>query len=265
MQGISVENLSCSYGTHLVLRDVSFALSEREVLSVLGPNGSGKSTLFKCILGALTPTEGSITVDGEAVAGMQESVLAERIAYIPQSTRPAFGYTVLDIVLMGMIRKMKVFSQPTRAQEEEARSVLSSLGMEGLAERSFGKISGGEQQLVLIARALAQGARYILMDEPTSALDYGNQARVLDRVRALAGSGYGVLISTHNPQHALNYADRMIALKNGGILAEGRPEEVMEEGLIKALYGVEARLVETDSGRAVVPVMTYEDQQTGGV
>lgn len=255
MQGIHVQNISFSYGEKRVLTDVSFALSNHEVLSVLGPNGSGKSTLFKCILGALTPSKGSITVDGESISDMSALSLAEKIAYIPQISRPAFGYTVLDVVLMGMSRKMKVFARPTLMQEEEALQVLASLGMQEARDHDFSKISGGEQQLVLIARALAQKANYILMDEPTSALDYGNQARVLERVRALSLSGFGILISTHNPQHAMSYSDRMIALKKGGIIAEGKPKDVLDASLIETLYGVRAELVQSTSGRAIVPVI----------
>jgi len=253
---LSVQNLSFAYGERQVLSDISFTLEKGDFLSVLGPNGVGKSTLFRCILGLLHGYSGKITSDGEELSSMSKRELSRRIAYIPQINKPAFGYTVLDMVLMGTTRQLSPFAQPHRAQVMQAMEALRRVDAEHLAERDFTHLSGGEQQLVLIARAIAQQAGILVMDEPTSALDYGNQLRVLKLVRELAGEGYAVLLSTHNPQHALTFATRILALSGGRVAALGAPQDVLTREIVSSLYGVEVAFADTQGGRVLVPMMT---------
>lgn len=253
---LSVQNLSFSYGERQVLSDISFTLEKGEFLSVLGPNGVGKSTLFKCILGLLNGYSGKITSGGEELSSMSKRELSRRIAYIPQINRPAFGYTVLDMVLMGTTRQLSPFAQPHRAQVMQALAALERVGAAHLAERDFTHLSGGEQQLVLIARAIAQQAAILVMDEPTSALDYGNQLRVLNLVRELSKEGYAVLLSTHNPQHALTFASRILALSCGRVAALGAPQDVLTRDIVSSLYGVDVTFADTEGGRVLVPLMT---------
>ena len=177
------------------------------------------------------------------------------MAYIPQINRPAFDYSVLDTVLMGAARNVGVFSQPGREETAQAMEALERVGAAHLARRGFMHLSGGEQQLVLVARALAQKAEILVMDEPTSALDYGNQLRVLQLVRQLASEGYGVLLSTHNPQHALTFATRILALSEGRVAALGAPGEVLTEDMIHRLYGVRAAFADTAAGRVIAPII----------
>ena len=256
---LCVQNLGFSYGGAPVLSDVSFTLERGEFLSVLGPNGVGKSTLFRCILGLLHGYSGMISSDGEDLRALSRRETAKRIAYIPQINRPAFGYSVLDTVLMGTTRQLSAFAQPGAAQVRLAREALSRVGAAHLEARDFTHISGGEQQLVLIARAIAQQADMLVMDEPTSALDFGNQLRVLRLVRELAAEGYGVLLSTHNPQHALTFATRILALSGGRVAALGEPQDVLTGELIERLYGVRAALADTPGGCVIVPVMDAPD------
>ena len=255
---LEIRNLSFAYGDHRVLEDVSFTLDKGEFLSVLGPNGVGKSTLFRCILGRLDGYGGAITSGGDDLKKMPRREAARRMAYIPQIHTPTFSYTVLDTVLMGTARQLSPFAQPGRAQMEQAMAALERVGAAHLAQRDFPRLSGGEQQLVLLARALAQQAEILIMDEPTSALDYGNQLRVLELVRELAGEGYGVLLSTHNPQHALTFATKTLALLGGRVAALGRPDEALTPELIFALYGVDVIFAETPAGRVLVPVTAGE-------
>ncbi|MBE5799728.1 MAG: ABC transporter ATP-binding protein [Clostridiales bacterium] len=252
---LEIHNLSFAYGNHPVLEDVSFGLDKGDFLSVLGPNGVGKSTLFRCILGRLNDYSGSITSDGDDLRTLPRREAARRLAYIPQIHTPTFSYTVLDTVLMGTARQLSPFAQPGRAQSEKAMQALERVGAAHLAQRDFTRLSGGEQQLVLVARAIAQQADILIMDEPTSALDYGNQLRVLQLVRELAGEGYGVLLSTHNPQHALTFATRTLALCGGRVAALGRPEDVLTPELVSQLYGVDVMFAETPAGRVLVPMM----------
>ena len=251
---LDVQDLSFSYGPRLVLRGVCLQAQPGELLFVLGANGAGKTTLFRCILGLLPGYGGQIRVDGQSIAGLSARALAQKVAYIPQSHHPAFPYSVMDMVLMGTNHRLAPFASPGRAERQLAMEALETLGIADYASRSFQRLSGGEQQLVLIARALAQQARILLMDEPTSALDFGNQVRVLERAAALANQGYTILISCHNPQHAMLYAQRVVALHDGRIVADGPPADALDEGLMQRLYGVPARFVRTGDGILIAPL-----------
>ena len=246
---IEVKHLSFSYGKRQVLKDVSFSVGKGRLLSVLGPNGVGKSTLFRCILGLLHGFQGEITVDGVSVSALGARELARKVAYIPQSNYPAFQYSVFDMVLMGTTAQSRAFSPPGPKQEAAAREALERLDIGHLADRSYTRLSGGERQLVLIARALAQQSPVLLMDEPTANLDYGNQIRVLTKVRALADAGYTIVQSTHNPEQSYLFSHQILAMKDGQVLSHGTPDEVMNEDLIKALYGIDAEVVPLRDGR----------------
>ncbi len=251
---IEVQGLHFQFGTHAVLNGVDFSAQSGALLAVLGPNGAGKSTLFRCVLGLLKGYTGTVLVDGDLSTQLSARELAHRIAYIPQSRGPAFHYTVLEMVLMGTTHRVSMLSAPSRHETEVAMAALARMGIADFAQKNFAKLSGGEQQLVLIARALAQRSKTLLLDEPTSALDYGNQAHVMEQVRSLADDGYTVMLSTHNPQHALWYADTVLALLDGKTAAFGAPEDVLDEALIRRLYGVSISLITTDDGeRLIVP------------
>lgn len=250
---LSCEKISFSYGGHNVLKEVSFSAREGDFLAVLGPNGVGKSTLFRCILGIISSYKGSIKIDGTDIRSLSKREMARRIAYIPQIHRPTFGYTVLDTVLMGTARQVGTFSQPKKHQLEIAWDAMGQLGIEALADRNFAHLSGGEQQLVLVARAIAQQADILVMDEPTSSLDYGNQLRVLQKVKGLSERGYTVLLSTHNPQHVLTFAEGLLALADGCVAAFGKPEDTMTAELMRKLYNINVDFMEAPCGKVIVP------------
>ena len=217
---IDVRNLSFAYGKRQVLRQVSFRTSPGQLVAVLGPNGAGKSTLFRCILGFLPRYRGEIALCGHDLRSLDRRRLARLAAYIPQSSAPVYNYTVRDTVLMGA----DPFHGPGPSQQETADRVLETLGIRDLADRGINEISGGERQLALIARAMAQQAKILLMDEPTASLDYGNQFRLLRQVRQLADSGYTVLLSTHNPEHSFRFATDVLVLREGLRPGGGDPD-----------------------------------------
>lgn len=249
---IDVRGLSFSYGASPVLRGLTFTVEEVGLTALLGCNGAGKTTLFRCMLGLLPGYEGSLTLDGREIRRYGARELAQRIAWIPQSPNLTFSYSALDMVLMGTTGQLGPFSSPGERQRRIALEAMEHLGIAHLAKRGFLHLSGGERQLVLIARALAQQAKVLLMDEPCASLDFGNQSRVMAQARELAHSGYTVIMSTHHPQHALSYADRVIALSGGRLLRSGTPEAVMDAELMRTLYGIETAFVDSPVGKIVV-------------
>lgn len=254
---LNVQKLSFAYGDKTTLSDITFEAAAGTRIAVLGPNGAGKSTLFRCILGLLPRYDGTIRMSGGDIRTMTAAELARCAAYIPQSTAPVFDYTVLEMVLMGMTGQIGPFSGPGKRQAEQVQVVLQSLGIDSLASRCFSKISGGERQLALVARAMVQGAKLLIMDEPTANLDFGNQHLVLGQMERLAREGYMVLFSTHNPDHALSCADQVLVLREGRMLAYGTAEDVITAELLTELYGVKVCLERSQadpSRRICVPL-----------
>jgi len=253
---IEVKNVRFSYGSIDVLHGVNFTADSGDLVAVLGPNGVGKSTLFRCMLGFLKPREGEVLLHGRDIYAMSHIDVAKEIAYIPQSASPAFNYTVLDTVLMGMTNQIGTFQTPKKEHRDKAMAALESLGIAELADRGTNRISGGERQLVLLARSLVQDARILIMDEPTANLDYGNSFRVMQRIETLGAAGYTVIFSTHEPNQAFRYATRVLALSGGTVLADGVPGEVLTEETLSSLYriGVAVRGVEVDGAEIKLSV-----------
>ena len=240
--GLVVENLTFSYRCFPVLKGVDFSVEAGNLVCMLGKNGAGKSTLFRCILGLLKGYQGKITVDGVDLRTLKEKDMARKIAYIPQNHDQAFAFSVLDMVMMGTTSSLQGFQNPGKEQREAAFDALKTMRIEAMAERSYAHLSGGEQQLVLIARAIAQQAGILIMDEPCANLDYGNQARVMEELKRLSREGYLIVQSTHSPDQAFLYADQAAVLSDGVIRAFGKPEEVLTEALLEAMYGIPVRL-----------------------
>ena len=200
---IEGRDLTIGYPDHTVGRGLDVALSTGEVLALLGPNGGGKTTLLKTLLGLLKPKAGEVRLGDKPLDEYTVRERARVIAYVPQVHIGTFAFTVETVVLMGRTAHGNLFSRPTTHDRTVAHSVLERFGISGLANRPYTMISGGERQLVLLARALAQEPRFIVLDEPTASLDFGNQGKVMNEIRALAKSGHGVLFTTHDPNHAL--------------------------------------------------------------
>lgn len=250
---LSVRDLSFAYRKTPVLDRITFTADAGELLAILGPNGVGKTTLFRCILGEQKRCTGAIELDGTDARTLSARETARRIAYIPQAHPAAFPFPVFDTVLMGTTHRLSPLSSPGAAEEALAEAAMEKLGILSLRERAFDTLSGGEQQLVYVARALAQQAKILLMDEPTASLDVGNRQKVLSVARSLAGEGYTVLLSTHEPQQALDFADRVLALHEGRVAALGPTRETLTEALLETLYGTRVHMLDTEYGRVVLP------------
>lgn len=238
---LEVKDLSFSYGGRLVLSDISLKAEKGEFVSVLGCNGAGKSTLFKCILGILSAYSGTVSVDGQDTRTLSVREMAQRIAYIPQMSASAFNYSVEDIVLMGTTAGLNSLHSPRREEKRRAEEAMERMGISDLRQRCFHHLSGGERQLTVIARALAQQAKILLFDEPCSALDFGKRFRILSEAKSLADDGYIVIQTTHDPEGAYLFSDRIIALRDGKVYAQGTPGEVITAENIRELYGVSTK------------------------
>jgi iron complex transport system ATP-binding protein len=245
---LSGHNLTIGYRDRVVGSHLDIALRPGEVLALLGPNGGGKTTLLKTLLGLLPPRRGEVRLDDRPLASYTARERARRIAYVPQSHATTFAFAVETVVLMGRTAHGSLFSRPTAADRAIAARMLERFGIAHLADRPCTNISGGERQLTLLARALAQEPQFVVLDEPTASLDFGNQGRVMHEIRALGASGKGVLFTTHDPNHAMRAADRAFLLRKGARIADGEVRAVLNRAQLEALYGAKLAVFEDRDG-----------------
>lgn len=271
---LEARDLSIGHGHVLISTGLDLTIAPGEILCLLGPNGCGKTTLFRTLLGLLPALGGTVLLNGQPITAMTRARIARAIAYVPQAHAPPFPFEVLEVVLMGRTARLGPFAQPGKADRAAAVDALRQLGIQDLAHRDYSRLSGGQRQLVLIARALAQEAGLIVMDEPTASLDFGNRVQVLAQVERLARSaatqGRGVILSTHDPDQAFALNARVLLLHGGGVLADGVAADVLTESNLSAVYGLPVTVETTSSGRKVclpspgqsAPSMTSEALKT---
>lgn len=241
-----------AYRGRIVLQGANLSLRPGEVVSLLGANGAGKSTLLRILLGLLRPDAGEICLAGRNLAAYPRRALARQLAYVPQVHATPFPYTVNQVVMMGRLPGSGYFHRTGAQDRDIVVAALARLGITHLAARPYTEVSGGERQLTLIARALAQGSRLLVMDEPATGLDYGNQISLLELLRSLAADGYGILKTTHHPDHALASSHRVALLREGRIEVDGPPAEVLTADCLSRLYGVPVAPQRVPDGRLVI-------------
>lgn len=243
---LAVENLTGGYGSRVVIEGVNLTVEPGTILCLLGPNGVGKTTLFKTMLGLLPAMSGQVTVGGQNLAELSRPQIARLVGYVPQSQQTPFAFKALDVVLMGRTARIGAFGAPGLQDREAAMAALDTLGAAKLAKRAFTTLSGGERQMVMIARALAQEPTFVMLDEPTAALDFGNQVRVLDQIVRLSESGIGVVMTTHAPDHAFLCEADAALITGPSTIQRGPVADVLTEENLSAAYGVPVRVTTSE-------------------
>ncbi|MTC59808.1 ATP-binding cassette domain-containing protein [Providencia rustigianii] len=239
MSILTLNNLAIGYHHHAIIENINLSLPEGAITCLLGANGCGKTTLMRTLLGLLPAIQGEIRLQGKSLNGLKPRDIAKVIAYVPQAHDTPFSFSVTDMVIMGLTPHRSVFSLPREKEQIAAMQQLQQLGIDHLRERLYSTLSGGEKQLVLIARALIQKPKLLIMDEPAASLDFGNQIRLLQQIENLKQHGMTVLMSTHHPQHAAAIADHVVLLDRQQQARHGSAQSMLTLTNLAELYNID--------------------------
>ncbi len=260
-EGIRIEEVCMAYGSSRVLDAVSLSIRKGSVVTIVGPNGCGKTTLLKIINKLMKPDHGHVFVEGKEISSLPAHRLARIMGYVPQGHKISFPFKVRDVVMTGRMPYIPVFSSPKSKDIERVEQALALVGISGLADQAYTQISGGERQLVMIARAMVQQPSVLLLDEPTSYLDFKNQIQTLKMVKEISRSKEVTVIMTlHDPNHALMFSDDVVLLRKlngsreGNVISFGSPDEVMTPKNIQAAYGVQVEIVHVKGRKILMPL-----------
>lgn len=253
MTRLQAEALSYRIDHREILKGISLTVNAGDNIALLGANGAGKSTLLRILLGLIVPSSGQVSLEGRPLTTLNRRAIARQLAYVPQSHVPGFPFSVSHVVGQGRLPAVGLMHAPNRADQAVVEQALSDLGIAHLAARTYTDLSGGERQLVLIARALVQRAQVLVLDEPITGLDYGHQLRLLRLLDTLALQGLSIVSSTHRPDQALASANRTWVLHDGQLIADGHPRDVIDTDLMQRLYQVKVRQIDADGHRFFIP------------
>lgn len=253
MKKVEVEKLIFYYGKTKVLNNLNFFINKGTICGLLGPNGSGKTTLLKCINRLIKPVSGLIKIKGQDIKDMKQKDIAKQVSCVPQQINVVFSFRVIDLVVMGKSPYLKDWETPKAQDYKDAMIVLESINIEGLADRRFNELSGGERQMVLIARAIFQNADVMLLDEPTAHLDYKNQFSILDTIKEVSRNrGLTIIITLHDPNLAMHYCDELVMLKKGELVSKGKTLDVLHSEILSEVYDMGVDIGFVNNGTSVV-------------
>lgn len=250
---LEVKNLYFSYGTQANLTDINFSVKKGAISALIGANGSGKSTLLKCCMNFLKPKSGEVYIDGEPSLDKPPYWMAKKVAYVPQASSPVFAFSVFESVIMGRSIFMNGRFKFKKSDEEAAIRAMEIVGIIDLKDRIMTNLSGGQRQLVLIARSIAQDANLMIFDEPTAALDFNNQILFWQIIKKISKSDKSILVCTHEPNHALWFCSEFIALKNGKLIKKGEISSKFDEELFLEIYNRKAHIRSIGNLQLILP------------
>ncbi|MCP4119896.1 MAG: ABC transporter ATP-binding protein [Desulfobacteraceae bacterium] len=250
---LTVDTLNFSYTNRPILENISFSLNRGELCGLFGPNGCGKTTLFKCCLKFLTGYKGAISINGMDIKSIKTREMAKLVAYVPQDHKPPFPYLVKEMVLMGRTPHLNGLSVPKARDIEKAEKALSTLGIAHLGDQPYDLLSGGQRQMVLIARAIAQETRLIFLDEPTSALDFKNQLEIWKTLRTIADQGITILACSHDPNHVAWFCDTTVVLNDAEVAATGSPATVLCQEMMDNIYQGSCQVRDLEDIKMILP------------
>jgi iron complex transport system ATP-binding protein len=239
---MSIKDGEFCYGERTIFTGLDLDIYKDEVVCILGANGCGKTTLLRCLNGGMSLRKGKVYLGDTNIFSMKVDEVARKMGFVFQEHTAPFPFSVLEVVRMGRAPHLRLFATPSARDTTIAEEKLNLVGMYHLKNKPYTQISGGERQLVLIARTLAQEPEVILMDEPTSHLDFRNQTIVLQIVNKLAEKGLGVLMTSHLPDHALLFSSRVALMKGGRFIITGKPADVMTEDSLREIYGIDVKM-----------------------
>jgi len=243
MTAVQLEHVSFAYSDGLVLQDANLSIDEGELVGLIGPNGSGKTTLLKLISGVLYPSQGEIHLDGLSLKRLKRKKVAQRVAMVPQQFHMPFAFRVEEVVMLGRTPFLRMLSERGEKEMDIVSQAIEVVGIKPLAQRFFNELSGGERQKVILAMALAQQPRLLLLDEPTAHLDISHQVEILQLVRSLnEEQGTTIIAAMHDLNLASLYFQRLIMLKEGRIFADGTPREVLTPHLIQEVFSASVQV-----------------------
>ena len=257
---IELDKACFSYdGKTDIFTDLSCTFSTENIFCILGRNGIGKSTLLNGIMNLLPLRSGRVVLDGQDLKSYRPDELARKISYIPQTYHLVFPFKVVDMILMGRTPHLNSLNRPTQEDYDKVMAAVEELGLEPYLERSCTQLSGGQLQMVMLARAIAQEAEFIVLDEPTSHLDYGKQMETLKMLYRMHERGTGVLFTSHNPDHAFSLCDKVAIMNHGTFVSVGSPEEIITPEALSEIYGTDIQIVsygEDGRGKVCAPMRT---------
>ncbi|MEX1376001.1 MAG: ABC transporter ATP-binding protein [Eubacteriales bacterium] len=249
---LKIENLAVNLGSKPILKAIDMSVEQGEIYAILGSNGAGKTTLFRTIMGFIKYQSGDIAIGGKKIDRLSKKEIAKQIAYVPQCHNCTFSFPVVEIVVMGCNPYIGAFSEPKKEHYEKAEQALQKLGILHLANRKFKKLSGGEKQLVLIARALVQKPKLIIMDEPTASLDYNNAINVLSQIRKLKDENLSLLITCHSPSQAKAFADKVLMIKDGKVYKNEDVSILENQDILHDLYCIDIHKIDDERIRKYI-------------
>lgn len=234
---VHIEDICFSYESEMILKHLSMDVSSSRIFFIMGNNGSGKTTLLNNLMGFLLPQQGVIQLSGNDISSLDRQTMSRLVAYVPQAIHLNTDFSVVDYIALGRTPHIGMFNRLTDEDYQVIEKVSILLGVDSIFEASFNKLSGGQKQMVAIARSLVQDAPIIILDEPMSALDIGKQVELLKVLQNLAESGKTVILTTHNPNHALTVDSDACFMKQGELVAVGKSKEIITENLLRSVYG----------------------------